>query len=159
VIRDFYSRFRVLIHEVAKFGIVGILSFVITIVGTNLLHSGGMSWTLATAVATVVATAFAFVGNRSWAFKHRRGHGLGREGLLFLVFNGIGLLIQVGFVAFVQHVMGRTDKLSANVGLIIGVGVATVFRLYCYHRWVFVAPAAEPPAAEHLEPETETTGR
>jgi putative flippase GtrA len=158
VIRDFYARFRVLIHEVTKFGIVGIASFVITLVGANLLRSDAkMSATAATAVATVVATVFAFVGNRNWAFKHRQGHGLGREGLLFLIFNGVGLLIQTGAVAFDQHVLHHTDKLSFNVSLVIGVGVATLFRLYCYHRWVFNSAAAGPPAAEQLEPET--TGR
>jgi putative flippase GtrA len=154
VIRDLYARFRVLIHEVTKFGIVGALAFVITFAGTNLLKSGGLSWVMATAIATVVATMFAFVGNRQWAFKHRKGKGLGREGLLFFFFNGIGLLIQVGFVAAVQHGLGRTDKVSINIALVIGVGVATLVRLYCYRRWVFLAPPAEPPAAEQLEPDS-----
>lgn len=156
VIRDFYSRFRELIHEVTKFGVVGILAFIITFAGTNLLISDGrMSPVAATTIATVVATVFAFFGNRQWAFKHRRGKGFGHEGLLFLIFNGIGLLIQVGAVAIVQHGMGRTDRLSVNVALVIGVGVATLFRLYSYRRWVFLkTPAAEPPAAEQLEPET-----
>ena len=158
MVRDFYSRFRVLIHEVTKFGIVGILAFVITFAGANILHaSAGMSQTLATAVATVVATIFSFVGNRNWAFKHRQGHGLGREGLLFFIFNGIGLLIQTGAVAFNQHTLHHSDKFSFNVALVLGVGVATLFRLYSYHRWVFSAPSSGPPAAEQLEPET--TGR
>jgi putative flippase GtrA len=158
VIRDFYSRFRELIHEVAKFGLVGVLAFVVTFVGTNLLISDGrMSPVAATTIATVVATVFSFYGNRHWAFKHRRGSkGLGHEGLLFLIFNGVGLAIQVGAVAIVQHGMGRTDRLSVNVALVIGVGVATLFRLYSYRRWVFLkAPAAESATGtEHLEPET-----
>jgi putative flippase GtrA len=154
VIRDFYARFKGLIHEVTKFGVVGMAAFIITFVGANLLHSNAnMSQTLATAIATVVATAFAFVGNRNWAFKHRQGHGLGREGVLFLVFNGVGLLIQTGAVAFDQHVLHHTDKLSFNVALVLGVAVATLFRLYCYHHWVFNAAPSEPPAAEQLEPE------
>ena len=32
LIRDLYERFQLLIHEVAKFGIVGSLAFVLTIV-------------------------------------------------------------------------------------------------------------------------------
>ncbi len=39
-IRDLYTRFRVLIHEVAKFGVVGVLAFFITIGGANALHFG-----------------------------------------------------------------------------------------------------------------------
>jgi putative flippase GtrA len=132
---------------------VGTLAFVITIGVTNALHKGGMSGVMATTIATLVATVFAFFGNRHWAFKHRSGHGLGREGLLFLVFNGIGLVIQVGAVAIVQHGFGKKDSLSLNVALVIGVGVATLIRLYSYHRWVFNTAPAEPPAAEQLEPE------
>jgi putative flippase GtrA len=158
VIRDLYSRFRVLIHEIAKFGIVGILAFVVTIVLTNVLHSGfKLSPVMSATIATVVATVFAFIGNRHWAFKHRSGHGLGREGSLFVLFNGIGLLIQVGAVAIAQHGFGMHGSLALNVALILGVGVATVFRLYCYHRWVFNITPDVGPAAEQLEPET--TGR
>ncbi len=39
-IRDGYTRFRVVIHEAAKFGVVGILAFLVTIVGANVLRSG-----------------------------------------------------------------------------------------------------------------------
>lgn len=158
VIRDFYSRSRVLIHEITKFGIVGVLAFVITIGLTNALHSGAkMSGVESTTIATVVATIFAFFGNRHWAFKHRSGHGFGREGTLFVFFNGIGLVIQVGVVAIAQHGFGQRGSLALNVALVIGVGIATLFRLFSYHRWVFNAPPAGPPAAEQLEPET--TGR
>lgn len=154
LLRDLYARFRVLIHEVAKFGIVGILAFLITIGGANALHSGaGLGPLTSVTIATIVATVFAFFGNRHWAFKHRKGKGLGHESLLFFFFNGVGLLIQLAFVAAVTHGLGLTDRLSYNVALIIGIGVATLFRLYSYRRWVFFAVDV-PPAAEHLEPET-----
>jgi len=154
VIRSLYQRFEVLIHEIAKFGVVGGLAFVITIGLTNLLNSGfKMSWVVSTTIATIVATAFAFIGNRNWAFKHRKGKGLGHEGMLFFFFNGVGAAIQIGFVAINQHALGHHDKVSNNIALIFGIGLATLFRLYSYRRWVFLAPPAEPPAAEQLEPE------
>jgi hypothetical protein len=40
IIRSLYARFRVLIHEVAKFGVVGGLAFVLTIVLFNAFRSG-----------------------------------------------------------------------------------------------------------------------
>ena len=157
VIRDLYTRFRVLIHEVAKFGIVGALAFLITIGGTNLLRYGvGLGPLTSVTIATIVATVFAFFGNRHWAFKHRKGRGLGHESLLFFFFNGIGLLIQLAFVAAVHYGLGLTDSLSYNVSNIIGIAVATLFRLYSYRRWVFTTPDTE-PMAEQLEPETSGT--
>jgi putative flippase GtrA len=154
LLRGLYTRFRVLIHEVAKFGVVGILAFVITIGGTNGLRYGaGLGPLTSVTVATVVATVFAFIGNKLWAFRHRNGSHLGRESVLFFVFNGIGLLIQLGVVAAVRYGLGVDDKLSYNVSNIIGIGVATIFRLYCYRRWVFLV-ADDTPLPERLEPET-----
>ncbi len=157
LLRDVYARFRVLIHEAAKFGVVGILAFLITIVGANVLRSGaGLGPLPSVAIATTVATVFAFFGNKLWAFRHRTGSHLGRESVLFFVFNGIGLLIQLSFVAAMHYGLGRTNTLSYNVANIIGIGVATIFRLYCYRRWVFVM-ADDTPMTEQLEPETSST--
>ena len=152
--RGFYARFRVLIHEVAKFGAVGIIAFFITIVGANALRYGaGLGPLTSVTIATVVATVFAFLGNKLWAFRHRRGSHWGRESVLFFVFNGIGLLIQLGVVAVATHALGLNDKFSYNVANIIGIGVATIFRLYCYRRWVFLM-ADDALPQEQLEPET-----
>jgi len=152
-LRDLYARFRVLIHEVAKFGVVGIIAFFITIGGSNVLHYGvGLGPLTSVAIATVVATVFAFLGNKLWAFRHRNGSHWGRESVLFFVFNGIGLLIQLGFVAAVHYGLGLDGKLAYNVSNIIGIGVATIFRLYCYRRWVFLL-GDDALLAEQLEPE------
>ena len=115
----------------------------------------GLDPIVATALANALATVFAFVGNKFWAFRHRKGSNWGRETVLFFVFNGIGILITDGVVAVVHYGLGLTDNFSFNVANIIGIGLATVFRLYSYRRWVFLyadEPAA--PAAEQLEPET-----
>ena len=155
--RGFYTRFRVLIHEVAKFGAVGIIAFFITIIGANALRYGaGLGPLTSVTIATVVATVFAFLGNKLWAFRHRRGSHWGRESVLFFVFNGIGLLIQLGVVGVATHALGLNDKLSYNVANIIGIGVATIFRLYCYRRWVFLM-ADDALQRERLEPETSGT--
>ena len=158
LIRDLYVRFRVLIHETTKFGIVGFLAFVITILGANVLRSGaGLGPLTSAAIATIVATIFSFVGNKYWTFKHRKGNGLGRESALFFIFNGIGLLIQLAFVAAVHYGLGLTSTFWYNVGNISGVIVATIFRLYTYRRWVFHMGDPGLDAAERLEPETSGT--
>jgi putative flippase GtrA len=165
LIRDLYGRSRVLIHETTKFGIVGVIAFFITIVGANVLHSGmGRGPLISVTIATVIATVFSYLGNRYWTFKHRKGNGLGRESVLFFVFNGIGLLIQLAFVAAVHYGLGLTDTFSYNVANIAGVIVATIFRLYTYRRWVFtmadaVLPVADAvlPMAGQLEPEASGT--
>jgi putative flippase GtrA len=152
-IRDGYTRFRVLIHEAAKFSTVGILAFLITIGGANALRSGaGLDELSAVTVATVFSTIFAYAGNKLWAFRHRTGSHLRRESILFFVFNAVGLLIQLTFVAVARYGFGLKGTFSYNAANILGVAVATGFRLYTYRRWVFLLADAE-PLAEHLEPE------
>src|ERR1700761_186931 len=152
-VRELYERFRVLIHEVAKFGIVGGLAFVLTFVLINVFHSGAhMGPILATTLANVLATVFAFAGNKFWAFRHRRGSHWRREALLFFVFNGIGILITDGVVAIVHYGFGLTGNVAFNAANLVGIGLATIFRLYSYRRWVFLY--AGPPVEEQLEPET-----
>jgi putative flippase GtrA len=152
-IRGVYARFDVLIHEVAKFGVVGGIAFVITLGVTNALHSGaGVGPLTAVVIANLVATVFAFFGNRHWAFKHRQGKGLGRESVLFFVFNAIGTAIQLAVVGIVYYPLGLTDHLSYNIANVIGIGFGTLFRLFAYRKWVFLEHAS-PPEAEQLEPE------
>ena len=158
LIRDLYAPFQVLIHEVAKFGIVGSLAFVLTIILVNVFHSGaGLGPIWAATLANILATIFAFVGNKFWAFRHRKGSHWRRETLLFFLFNGIGILITDGVVALVHYGFGLTDNFSYNVANILGIGLATLFRLYCYRRWVFLYADEDAPAAEQLEPETSGT--
>jgi len=59
--------------------------------------------------------------------------------------------IQVGVVALVHYGLGLTDALSYNLATIIGIGLGTLFRLYTYRKFVFLAPPAVDPA-ETLEP-------
>jgi putative flippase GtrA len=158
IIRSLYARFQVLIHEVAKFGVVGSLAFVLTVVLFNaFLHGAGLGPIASATLANLLATVFAFLGNKFWAFRHRKGNHPARETLLFFFFNGVGILITDGVVAAAEFGLGLKDTFSVNVANVIGIGLATLFRLYCYRRWVFLYADGEAPAAEQLEPETSGT--
>jgi len=153
LIRDTYLRFRILVHEVAKFGVVGAIGFVVQLGVQNALYPGhGIGALTAVVIAYAVATVVTFVGNRHWAFRHRKGRGLGQEGALFVLLNVVGIFIQVGVVALVVHGMHMTDRLSYNAATIVGIGIGTLFRLYTYRRFVFSKQVPMAPA-EALEPE------
>jgi putative flippase GtrA len=153
LIRDTYLRFQVLVHEVAKFGVVGTVGFVVQLGVQNVLHSGFKVGALtAVVIAYIVATIVTFIGNRHWAFKHRKGKGLGQESALFVMLNVVGIFIQVGVVALVHYGFHMTGSLAYNAATIVGIGIGTLFRLYSYRKFVFLAqPAAG--AAESLEPQ------
>jgi putative flippase GtrA len=84
-----------------------------------------------------------FVGNRYWAFKYRKGKGLRHESMDFIVLNFVGNVIQGGNVDQSYYGMGYKDGLSYNLATIIGIAIATLFRLYAYRKFVFVEHRTE----------------
>ena len=144
-IRDSYARYAQKIHEIAKFGVVGGIGFVVQLGVTDAVHLGlGVGALTAVIVGYAVATVVTFLGNRHWAFKHRQGKGLHRETLTFVLLNMVGLGIQEAVVATVHYGMHMTDPLSYNVANIVGIGLGTLFRLWSYRKWVFLEVTDEP---------------
>lgn len=141
------ERVRHLWHEVAKFGVVGGIGFVVTEVGFNLMHfNAGLGLFTSNALATAVAAVVTFVGNKYWTFRHRAGQGTRQETVIFIVLNGVGILIQYASVWITQNVFGTTDKYLLNVAYFIGIGLATLFRFWSYRKWVWgLVAAGEPP--------------
>jgi putative flippase GtrA len=138
LIRDYYFRFQVLVHEVAKFGVVGLAGFVVQLGVQNALRYGaGVGPTISLTIAYAAATVVTFLGNRHWAFKHRKGAGLKRETIVFVLLNLVGYGIQVGVVDIAYYGLGYKDGLSYNVATVIGIGLATMFRLFAYRTFVF----------------------
>ncbi|MGI8328721.1 GtrA family protein [Actinomadura scrupuli] len=164
-------RFAHLRRELAKFGSVGAIAFLITFGIFNLLHvSLGVGPVSANVIATVVATTFAYFANRHWTFRHRDRTGVGREYVLFFLLNGVGLVITSLFVGFTTYVLGLEGVIPSNASLIIGTGVATLFRFWSYKKWVFrsvrhatpheaYSRAAGARTAEHTRPDPVTQPR
>jgi len=95
VARAQYERFRSLIHEFAKFAVIGVAGVFITNAVYDLLYIHlGLGPITSTTIATIVATIASYLGNRYWSFRARQRTGIPREIVIFTVLNGIGLLIQ-----------------------------------------------------------------
>ena len=143
VVRELYVRFQRLIHEAAKFGVVGVVGVFITNGGYALLHNTfGLGPVTATTIATIVATAISYVANRYWSFRHRERTSVAREGVIFFVLNGIGLLIQDAVVAFNYYILSNGHNKAAEfIALNAGIALATLFRFWSYRKWVWAEPA------------------
>jgi putative flippase GtrA len=136
-VRGLYERFRHLIHEGSKFLVIGALGTVITFGVANALH--GIGRYKAVTIATILATAFTYLGNRYWSFKHRQGQGTVRDSAVFFVLNGIGLLIYYGCIGLTDLAGLGKSKLWYNIALVVGTGLGTLFRFWSYRKWVWVA--------------------
>jgi putative flippase GtrA len=138
-----WQRFRQLVHEVGKFGVVGAITFVIdTTIFTLLRTEIGPYW--AAAISMTIAATLAFIGNRFWTWRHRERSGLHREYVLYFAFNLVGLLISEACLLASHTVLGHywpdvfqnalADNLSKNG---VGMALGTLFRFWSYRRFVF----------------------
>jgi putative flippase GtrA len=142
VIREAYRRWQVLVHELAKFGIVGVVCYAVDFGLYNVCHVAfGLGPITSKIISTVVAATCAYLGNRHWSFRHRARSGVRREYTLFIVLNTVGLLIALACLGFGYYVLDQRSALASNIwGNLIGTGLGTIFRFWAYKKWVFLHP-------------------
>lgn len=158
------QRLRLLVAEALKFGVVGGIGFVIDVGLFNFLQYAGDPSLLehrpltAKAISVTAATVVTYLGNRHWTWSHRERTGTRREVPLFLLFNGVGMVISLACLAVSHYLLDLrsplADNLSANgVGLVLGM----MFRFWSYRTFVFrrrpgrIADAPVPVAAGEPE--------
>lgn len=141
LVKDFATRMR---KELGKFGVIGLVAYVIDLTIFNVLRFAGGEGPLydkpltAKVISVLAATTFAYFGNRHWTFKDRSRSSFRRQYALFFIFNAVGMIISLSCLWVSHYLLGfesaLADNISANVvGLIIG----TIFRFWGYHNWVF----------------------
>jgi putative flippase GtrA len=141
LVTGLYQRWRHLVHEMAKFGIVGAFNTGLDFAVFNLLYLG-VGWPAMGANSTSVAIAAtsSFFMNRHWTFRHRARTGLRREYTLFFLLNGVGLLIANACILVVEQGLGKTGPLWLNIAKVAGLVLGMVFRFTTYKRFVFLSP-------------------
>ena len=130
---------RILLKEVAAFGVIGAVSLVIDLGLFNLLlHHGALK---AKCVSTIVATTAAYFGNRYWSFSHRARTSIGRETSFFFGTNLIVLVIsELVLALFAYPLNQRQDHVVMNVVNLATIALGTGFRFWAYKRFVFLHP-------------------
>ena len=148
---------RRLIAQLARFGVVGAVGFVvdttvfnvlrITVLNPEDVHSGPF-W--AKVISTVVAIFVNWMGNRYWTFREQRRAVATREGIEFVVVSLGGMVIALACLGVSHYAMGLTSVLADNVANIIGLVLGTVFRFWLYKVWVYhpERTARQPAAAD-----------
>ena len=145
-LHELYATWHVLVHEVAKFGVVGAFNYVLDVGLFNVLVLGPLDHRPLTAktTSTVVAVASSYFMNRHWTFSHRVSTGHPRELAIFVLLSAVGLGITLGCLGFSEYVLDQHSLLARNLaGNVVGVAVAMVFRFWSFKRWVFLAPESD----------------
>ncbi len=131
-------------NELGKFGVIGLVAYVIDLLVFNLLRFAGGEGPLydkpltAKVVSVLAATTFAYFGNRHWTFKDRSRSSFRRQYALFFVFNAVGMMISLSCLWVSHYLLGFESALADNISAnVIGLVLGTIFRFWGYHNWVF----------------------
>jgi putative flippase GtrA len=158
-VRGLVDRFRHLVHELGKFGVVGVVAYVVDTGLLTILRTVGVEALTAKTISTVISATVAFAGNRYWTWRHRERTGLHREYLLYFLLNIVGLAIGLACLGISHYWLGRywpvlttkfADVVSANV---VGMFFGTMFRFWSYRRFVFkevAPPPGDPSRVPHM---------
>ncbi|MEU5837468.1 GtrA family protein [Streptomyces diacarni] len=132
-------RLERLVRELAKFGAVGALGFLVNVAIFNLcIHTFQLAPIRSGVVSQVVAIGTNYLGNRYWTYRHIDKNQIHRETVLFFFFSGIGLVLENGILALSHYGFGYTSPLADNISKnVIGLAIGTVFRFWAYRTWVF----------------------
>ncbi len=133
------SSWRILLKEIAAFGVVGAVGFVIDIGLFNLFFHDGQI--VAKCISTTVATIVTYFGNRHFSFSHRARTSIGRETSVFFGINIAALLFSLAVIGIFEYPLGFKHHLVVmNIVNLATIGAGTVFRFWSYKRFVFLHP-------------------
>jgi putative flippase GtrA len=137
--RSLTGRWRNLIHEVSKFGVIGAFNLVLNYAVFNLLVLTifGNGQLKANVAATIVATTSSYFMNRHWTYRDRPKSTMHREYALFFLFNLAGMVIELGVLALAKYGLGITTLVAFNLAKGFGIGLGMVFRFWTYRTVVF----------------------
>ncbi|MFI9806142.1 GtrA family protein [Streptomyces sp. NPDC052301] len=123
--------------EVVKFGIVGGSGVLVNFLVFNLLLHG-LRWQAmtATVLASCIAMATNYLGFRYFAYRDRASRTRSQI-ILFFVFSGLGVVMEIGLFWVGYHGLGLHSVLESNMAKALSIVLASAFRFLVYRTWVF----------------------
>jgi putative flippase GtrA len=134
-----------LLAYAVKFGVVGLVGFVIDVTLFNLLRLGvfgddhwAQSAIGAKTISTSVAIVFNWLGNRYWTFRKHRRRNYVREFAEYLIVSLGGMAIALICLWVSHHLLGFTSLVADNIATnVVGLALGTAFRFLLYRYWVY----------------------
>lgn len=151
---------RVLLGQLARFGVVGLGGLVLDVGIFNLLRLTVLAPEevatgpiIAKVISTSIAIVFNWLGNRYWTFRATRRRQAVREAIEFIAVSIAGSLLSLLCLWFSHYVLGYTSALADNISSnVIGLALGTAFRFVFYRWWVFHPNRSGGPSSSSAEP-------
>ncbi|MEG0757983.1 MAG: GtrA family protein [Raoultibacter sp.] len=102
-----------LIAQVMKFGIVGVIAFVIDYgLLIFLTEVFGVDYLVSATISFIVSVVFNYVASMRYVFSHKEGMSKRREFILFIILSIIGLIINNVFLWIGVDLLGVDYRIS-----------------------------------------------
>ncbi len=134
-----------LVRYALKFGVIGIVGYVVDVGVFNLLLLGAGPRAPffeeplgAKIVSVTVSTLVTWFGNRYWTFREHRRRNVVLELLEFAAVAVGGLAIGLLCLWTSHYVLGLRSLLADNISSnVVGLILSTIFRFVLYRYWVY----------------------
>ncbi|TFD40149.1 GtrA family protein [Cryobacterium sp. TMT1-19] len=139
------ARLLAFVHQLGKFGAVGLVGFVVDFTVFNLLRTTVFDPAVvesgpiyAKVVSTTLAIIVNWIGNRFWTFGANRQSRTLREAAEFFAVSLVGMAIGLACLWVSRYGLGYTSLLADNISSnVVGLGLGSTFRFVLYRHWVF----------------------
>ncbi len=125
-----------LIQQFLKFGVVGVIAFVIDY-GVLMLLSQvfGMDPVLAAGISFCVSVIFNYLASMRYVFTHREDLSRGREFVIFIILSAIGLVINELCMAAGVALLG-TGAIMVTITKLFATAVVMVWNFVSRKKWL-----------------------
>lgn len=114
-----------LLAQIAKFGVVGVIAFVIDYgLLAFLTEAFGVNYLVSATISFTVSVVFNYVASMRYVFTHKEGMSRRREFIIFVVLSVIGLALNDGIVLALNAGLG----LEANIAKVCATALVMVYN-------------------------------
>ncbi|PZQ91573.1 MAG: GtrA family protein [Leifsonia xyli] len=139
------SRLRSLVHDLARFSVVGGIGFVVDVALFNLLRATVLpdgritgAVLVAKGIAVTAAILTNWAGNRWWTFRERRRARAVSEAVGFFLISLAGSAIALGCLGVSHYLLGFRTALADNISTnLVGLALGSAFRFVAVRSWLF----------------------
>lgn len=125
-----------LIAQILKFGVVGVLAFIVDYGVLMLLNVGfGVNPVLAAGISFTISVIFNYLASMRFVFKHRDDLSRSKEMSIFIVLSVIGLVINELIIWAGTSLLGETP-LMVTITKVFATGVVMVWNFVSRKKWL-----------------------
>lgn len=127
---------KTLIEQFLKFGIVGVVAFLIDYGVLMLLNVGlGVDPVIAAGVSFCVSVVFNYVASMRFVFEHREDLSRKKEFMIFIILSAIGLVINEVCMWAGTSILGETP-LMVTVNKLIATVIVSIWNFFSRKKWL-----------------------